>query len=119
MLQKIRPILENPLNLMLPLAVVAVILNAIGASPVWILITSALARIPVAGLIGEATETIAVHAGPRLGGLLNATFGKAAELIITIVAIREELLELVKASITGSIIAISCSSSASACSWED
>lgn len=104
MLQKIRPILENPLNLMLPLAVVAVILNAIDASPVWILITSALAMIPVAGLIGEATESIAGHAGPRLGGLLNATFGNAAELIITIVAIREGLLELVKASITGSII---------------
>ncbi len=52
----------------------------------------------------EATEAIAVHVGPKLGGLLNATFGNAAELIITIVAIREGLLELVKASITGSII---------------
>ena len=104
MLQKIRPILENPLNLILPLAVVAVILDAMDASPVWVLITSAVAMIPVAGLIGEATEAIAVHAGPRLGGLLNATFGNAAELIITIVAIREGLLELVKASITGSII---------------
>ena len=60
--------------------------------------------IPVAGLIGEVTESIAVHTGPRIGGLLNATFGNAAELIITIVAIREGLLELVKASITGSII---------------
>ncbi len=104
MLQKIRPILENPLNLMLPLAVVAVIMDAMDASPVWVLITSAVAMIPVAGLIGEATEAIAVHAGPRLGGLLNATFGNAAELIIAIVAIREGLLELVKASITGSII---------------
>ena len=104
MLQKIRPIFENPLNLMLPLAVVAVILNTMDVSPMWVLITSALAMIPVAGLIGEATEAIAVHAGPRLGGLLNATFGNAAELIITIVAIREGLLELVKASITGSII---------------
>ncbi len=104
MLQKIRPILENPLNIMLPLVVVAVILNAMDVSPVRVLITSALAMIPVAGLIGEATEAIAVHAGPRLDGLLNATFGKAAELIITIVAIREGLLELVKASITGSII---------------
>lgn len=104
MLKIIRPILENPLNLLLPLAVVAVLLNVIDAPPVWVLLTSAVAMIPVAGLIGEATEAIAVHAGPRLGGLLNATFGNAAELIITIVAIREGLLELVKASITGSII---------------
>ena len=103
-LQKIKPIIENPMNLLLPVAVVAVILNAVGAPPLWILITSALAMIPVAGLIGEATESIAVHTGPRIGGLLNATFGNAAELIITIVAIREGLLELVKASITGSII---------------
>jgi Ca2+:H+ antiporter len=99
-LNKIKPLLENPVNLLLPLAMVAVILESIGFSPVWVLITSALAMIPVAGLIGEATESIAVHTGPRLGGLLNATFGNAAELIITVVALRE----LVKASITGSII---------------
>ena len=104
LLQKIKPVIENPMNLLLPVAVVAVILDLIGAPPIWILITSALAMIPVAGLIGEATESIAVHTGPRIGGLLNATFGNAAELIITIVAIREGLLELVKASITGSII---------------
>ncbi len=101
---RIKTIFENPMNLMLPLALAAIILNSIGASPVWVLISTALAMIPVAGLIGEATEAIAVHTGPRLGGFLNATFGNAAELIITIVAIREGLLELVKASITGSII---------------
>jgi Ca2+:H+ antiporter len=65
---------------------------------------SAVAIIPLAGLIGEGTEHLAERTGPRVGGLLNATLGNAAELIITIFAIREGLLELVKASITGSIV---------------
>jgi Ca2+:H+ antiporter len=60
--------------------------------------------VPLAGLIGESTEALAVYTGPKIGGLLNATLGNAAELIITIVAIRAGRLELVKASITGSII---------------
>jgi Ca2+:H+ antiporter len=58
----------------------------------------------MAHYIGESTEALARYTGPRLGGLLNATLGNAAELIITIVAIREGLLDLVKASITGSIL---------------
>jgi len=60
--------------------------------------------IPMAAYIGKATESLAHFTGPRIGGLLNATLGNAAELIITIVAIRAGLLELVKASITGSIL---------------
>jgi Ca2+:H+ antiporter len=72
--------------------------------PAWTLAASALAMVPLAGLIGEATEALAYHTGPRVGGLLNATLGNAAELIISVVAIREGLLELVKASITGSIL---------------
>jgi Ca2+:H+ antiporter len=69
-----------------------------------IFVSSALALIPLAGLLGEATEELAVHTGPRIGGLLNATLGNAAELIITIVALRAGNYELVKASITGSIM---------------
>ncbi len=65
---------------------------------------SALGIVPLAWVLGEATEELAAHTGPRAGGLLNATLGNAAELIITIFAIREGLLELVKASITGSIL---------------
>jgi Ca2+:H+ antiporter len=65
---------------------------------------AALGVIPLASFIGKSTETLAHYTGPRLGGLLNATLGNAAELIITIVAIREGLLDLVKASITGSIL---------------
>jgi Ca2+:H+ antiporter len=65
---------------------------------------SALGVVPLAGLIGQATEELSVRIGPKFGGLLNATFGNAAELIITVIAIQAGLLGLVKASITGSII---------------
>src|SRR5262249_27800853 len=65
---------------------------------------SCIALVPLAGLLGEATEELAIHTGPKVGGLLNATLGNAAELIITIVALGQGELELVKASITGSIL---------------
>ena len=74
------------------------------ADPVLIFIFAALAVIPLAGLVGEGTEELAVHTGPKIGGLLNATLGNAAELIITIIALNQGLLELVKASIVGSIL---------------
>jgi Ca2+:H+ antiporter len=67
-------------------------------------ILAGLAIVPLADLIGEGTEHLAEKAGQRIGGLLNATLGNAAELIISIFAIRAGLLELVKASITGSIL---------------
>lgn len=85
----------------LPLALIA----HYGEWPsVLVFIFSAIGVIPMAGYIGEATEALAEHTGPKIGGLLNATLGNAAELIITLVAIRAGLLELVKASITGSIL---------------
>jgi Ca2+:H+ antiporter len=72
--------------------------------PVLVFIFAGLGIIPLADFIGEATEELAVHTGPKLGGLLNATLGNAAELIITIFALKEGLMGLVLASITGSII---------------
>lgn len=75
-----------------------------GAGPVPIFIVSCLAILPLAGLMGEATEQLAERAGPALGGLLNATFGNAAELIIGFMALRAGETEIVKASITGSIL---------------
>jgi Ca2+:H+ antiporter len=86
------------------LAPIAILSDFLGWSPVLVFALSATALIPLAGLLGRATEELAVHTGPRLGGLLNATLGNAAELIITIFAIRAGLMELVKASITGSIL---------------
>jgi Ca2+:H+ antiporter len=66
--------------------------------------TACLGVLPLAGYMGEATEHLAQRTGPTVGGLLNATFGNAAELIISIVALRAGLVSLVKASITGSIL---------------
>jgi Ca2+:H+ antiporter len=63
-----------------------------------------LAILFAAGLLGKATESVAHYAGQRLGGFLNATFGNAAELIISIFLIKEGLFEIVKASLTGAII---------------
>jgi Ca2+:H+ antiporter len=99
-----RQILQRPLYWLLILMPAAGLLLAAGASPTIVLLAAALAIVPLAGLLGQSTEVLAAYSGPRVGGLLNATLGNAAELIITVIAIREGLLELVKASITGSII---------------
>ena len=69
-----------------------------------IFFTSVLAILPLAAYMGRATETLAEHLGGGIGGLLNATFGNAAELIIGALALRAGLTDLVKASLTGSII---------------
>ena len=101
------------LSILLVFAVVAVVADLAGWNPIIVFVASGLAKIALAGLMGQATEVLATHTGPRLGGLLNATFGNAAELIITILAIREGLLnpainehmlDLVRASLTGSIL---------------
>jgi Ca2+:H+ antiporter len=65
---------------------------------------SALALIPLAWLIGEATEHAAEHTGPGIGGFLNATFGNAPELIIALIAVNEGLTEVVRGSLTGSVV---------------
>jgi Ca2+:H+ antiporter len=96
---------ENLLYLLLVFVPISLVLEyVVHASATTIFITSALAIIPLAGLMGRATEQIAERVGEGIGGLLNATFGNAAELIIAIVALRAGLYDLVKASITGSII---------------
>ncbi len=65
---------------------------------------SALAIIPLAGLMGKSTEAIAGYCGQKIGGLLNATFGNATELIIAFVAMKEGMFDVVKASLAGSVI---------------
>ena len=89
------------LLLAIPFAAMAKYLNW---GEIWIFILAAAGVVPLAGLIGEATESLANHTGPKIGGLINASLGNAAELIITLFAIKRGLLDLVKASITGSII---------------
>jgi len=72
--------------------------------PLLVFGTSVLAIVPLAKFMGQATEEIALVSGPTIGGLLNATFGNAAELIIALVALNAGLFEVVKASLTGSIV---------------
>ncbi len=92
---------------------VAIITELLHGSPVLVFFAAALGVVPLAGFMGKATEELAIYTGPKIGGLLNATLGNAAELIITIVAIqkgaanpelRAGLMNLVKASITGSVL---------------
>ncbi|MFQ5688680.1 MAG: calcium/proton exchanger [Gemmatimonadota bacterium] len=77
---------------------------ALHARPVVVFACAALGIVPLAGLMGMATERLAERLGSVLGGLLNATLGNASELIISVVALRAGLIDLVKASVTGSII---------------
>ena len=79
-------------------------LNWAHASPTLVFVVACLGVLPLAGWMGEATEHLGARTGPTVGGLLNATFGNAAELIIAIAALRRGMVELVKASITGSIL---------------
>jgi Ca2+:H+ antiporter len=83
---------------------IAIIARLAGASPVAVFILSALAIIPLSGVLGAATEAVAEHTSPAIGGVLSATMGNLAELIIATVALRAGLIDLVKASITGSIL---------------
>jgi Ca2+:H+ antiporter len=102
-----RPRLITPANLMRAL-LVFVPLAVIAAFAHWRALVvfgfAALAIVPLAGLMGEATEELAARLGSGVGGLLNATFGNAAELIIALVALQRGYHDVVKASLTGSII---------------
>ncbi len=91
----------NFLLLALP---VAIGLELAHSPHTWIFIAATLSIIPLAGLIGEATEAVASRVGPGIGGLLNATFGNGAELLIAGFALHAGLVDVVKASIAGSIL---------------
>jgi Ca2+:H+ antiporter len=95
---------KNLLYVLLVFVPISVYLGRTHANPTWVFVTACLAILPLAGLMGEATEHITHHTGPGVGGLLNATFGNAAELIIAFMALRAGEVEIVKASLTGSII---------------
>lgn len=100
----LRHLKANPFAVLLVAAPFALAAEWLHWGALWVFAFSAVGVIPLAGYIGWATEALASRLGPKLGGLLNATLGNAAELIITLTAIRAGLLELVKASITGSIL---------------
>jgi len=96
--------LQKILYGLLVLVPIALVLAVRGAADPVVFVTSALALVPLAALLGRATDAVAGYTGPRLGALLNATFGNAAELIITTAALRQGLIGVVKASIAGSVI---------------
>lgn len=83
---------------------VAIAMEFAHVTGIWMFVASAAAIIPLAGILGEATEELALHMGPSAGGLLNATFGNAGELIIAFFALKAGHPEVVEASLTGSII---------------
>ncbi len=96
----------EPLHWLLAAVPVAVVVEVTHANPLAVFVCSGIAIIPLAGLLGRATENLAETLGPGIGGLLNATFGNAAELILALLALARgpEMYPLVKASLTGSII---------------
>jgi Ca2+:H+ antiporter len=97
-------LLRNPLNALLGFIPIALWLGLTHRDAPYVFVAACLALVPLAGLMGEATEQIAHRTGPAVGGILNATFGNAAELIIALVALRAGEHEIVKASLTGSIV---------------
>jgi len=100
----VRRIFSSWLDLFLLFVPVTVALELLKADPLLIFITSGLAIVPLAGLLGRATEHITTHVGAGVGSLLNASLGNAAELIIALAALREGLHDVVRASLTGSIL---------------
>ena len=95
---------ERALQLLLLFVPLAPLAHALHWGGIATFAFAALAVVPLAGLMGEATERLAARLGAGVGGLLNATFGNAAELIIALVALQRGLYDVVKASLTGSII---------------
>ncbi len=95
---------KNPLNWLLVCVPLAFVLQGMDVAAQWTFVVAALGILPLAGLMGTATEHLAEKTGPAVGGLLNATFGNAAELIIAFMLLRAGKIDVVKASITGSII---------------
>src|ERR1044072_3363407 len=83
---------------------VSIVLAFLHVPPVWLFVISALAIVPLAGLMSTATEELAKYRGQAIGGVRNAPFGNATELIICIVALQRNELEIVKSSLIGSIL---------------
>lgn len=98
----IQNIISLGLLLLVPVSILA---ERMEWSPLTVFGLSALAILPLAVWLSKATEELAVITGPTIGGLVNAVFGNATELIIALVALKSGLIDIVKASITGAILA--------------
>ena len=92
------------LSMLLLLGPAIVLANLLGAPELVIFVVAAIALIPLAWTIGEATEHASHHTGPGIGGFLNASFGNAPELIIALLAVNDGLADVVRGSLTGSVV---------------
>ncbi|ODQ59620.1 hypothetical protein WICANDRAFT_30975 [Wickerhamomyces anomalus NRRL Y-366-8] len=95
---------SSPVNFLLVFVPLGIIAGKLGWSSTSVFILNFLAIIPLASLLAFATEDLSCHVGETLGGLLNATFGNAVELIVSIIALRENQIRIVQASMLGSIL---------------
>lgn len=94
----------NYCNVLLPIVPVALLFGILDINPVAVFVLNFLAIVPLASVLSDATEELAEHVGHTLGGLLNATFGNATELIISIFALKRGEIRIVQASMLGSIL---------------
>lgn len=92
------------MDFLLPAGLVAVALALAGRVPLLVFVFAAIGLVPLAAVLGHGTQALAARLGPLAAGLIEATLGNASELILGIVALRAGLVEVVKASLTGSII---------------
>lgn len=95
---------SNYANVLLVFVPLGMLAGPVGWPATTVFILNFLAIIPLAGLLAFATEELAAHLGQTIGGLLNATFGNAVELIVSIIALREGQIRIVQASMLGSIL---------------
>jgi Ca2+:H+ antiporter len=100
----VRYLFTSWLDFLLIFVPVTIALELLRADPLLVFVSAGFAIIPLAGVLGRATEHLTSHVGAGIGALLNASLGNAAELIIALVALREGLHDVVKASLTGSIV---------------
>ena len=97
--------MKPSINWLLAFIPVTLVLEHTGAPAPWIFFSAALSIVPIAALIVRSTEHLSTYTGDAIGGLLNATFGNAPELIIALVALKAGLLDMVRASLAGAILA--------------
>ncbi|XP_030930103.1 vacuolar cation/proton exchanger 5-like [Quercus lobata] len=97
-------VFSNKLNLLLPFGLAAILVQELTDQSAWVFFLSLVGIAPLAERLGYATEQLAFYTGPTVGGLLNATFGNATELIISIFALKSGLIRIVQLSLLGSIL---------------
>ncbi|RAL42658.1 hypothetical protein DM860_009165 [Cuscuta australis] len=97
-------LIKAKINVLLPFGPLAILLHYVTGKHAWVFFFSLLGIAPLAERLGYATEQLSFYTGPTVGGLLNATFGNATEMIISIYALKNDMMRVVKQSLLGSIL---------------